>query len=95
MKRSVFGTVLMACCSPVMALAGEAAPSPPAADEARSRQCQQAYGQGNLPYILEHCPEEAWALARAQCERAADTVSPRYADFCHLFYTGKAPTYGN
>ncbi len=60
-----------------------------------AQQCQQAFNQENLPFVLKHCPEEAWSLARAQCERSMDTVSPHYADFCHLFYTGNAPSYGN
>lgn len=90
MRTRVLGGVLLACCTTAMA-AGTASPDA----DAQVRQCSQAYRQENLPYILEHCPEEAWALARAQCERNADSVSARYADYCHRFYTGTAPTYGH
>lgn len=60
----------------------------------RYRQCQQAFRRENLDFVLRYCPEEAWSLARAQCERQADTVTSRYAEFCRLFHTGTAPTYG-
>ncbi len=56
-----------------------------------ARQCQRAYSQEDLGFVLKHCRFEAWSLARAQCERNADTVSPRYVEFCNLFYTGRAP----
>lgn len=72
-------------------------PATPAASVGNAtlvQQCRHAYRQENLPFVLQHCPEEAWALARAQCEREADTVAPRYAEFCQLFYTGTAPNYG-
>ena len=56
--------------------------------------CQRAFRRENLDYLLKYCAEEAWATARAQCERNADTVSPRYVDYCNIFYSGTAPTYG-
>lgn len=56
--------------------------------------CQRAFRRQELVYLLKYCPEEAWSTARAQCERNADTVSPRYLDYCNKFYTGMAPTYG-
>lgn len=51
----------------------------------RSQQCLKAYRQESLGIVGKHCPDEAWALARAQCERSSDTVSGRYAEFCHGF----------
>ncbi len=81
----------------IMSLALLPAPAAQAAADAKAtlvQQCRHAYRQENLPFVLQHCPEEAWALARAQCEREADTVAPRYAEFCQLFYTGTAPSYG-
>ncbi|MBI1284541.1 MAG: hypothetical protein GC183_09435 [Thiobacillus sp.] len=55
-------------------------------DEAlRQRQCGKAYNQQNLEFLLRYCRYEAWSLARAQCERALDTISPRYVDFCRAF----------
>lgn len=74
------------------ALAEETAPSVETAN--RAELCRKAYSREDLPYVLEHCPEEAWALARAQCERSEDTVIPRYAEFCRLFHSGRAPSYG-
>jgi hypothetical protein len=58
------------------------------------RQCQLAYQHEDLNYVYAHCPFEAWALARAQCERADETVSPRYTAFCKAFKTGRAPIAG-
>lgn len=51
----------------------------------RRRQCGRAYSQQNLEFLLRHCRDEAWSLARAQCERNLDTISPRYAAFCRAF----------
>jgi hypothetical protein len=51
----------------------------------RQRQCGKAYNQQNLEFLLRHCRYEAWSLARAQCERSLDTISPRYAEFCRAF----------
>jgi len=51
----------------------------------RQRQCGKAYSQQNLEFLLRHCRYEAWSLARAQCERSLDTISPRYAEFCRAF----------
>jgi hypothetical protein len=51
----------------------------------RERQCGMAYRQQNLEFLLRHCREEAWSLARAQCERNLDSISPRYAAFCRAF----------
>ena len=59
--------------------------------ELQARQCSRAYSRENLDFVLKYCREEAWSLARAQCERAEDTVSPRYADFCYRFHHGMAP----
>lgn len=58
------------------------------------RQCQQAFRQENLDFVLSYCPGEAWSLARAQCERRPETVSSRYAQFCARFYKGMAPGTG-
>jgi hypothetical protein len=55
------------------------------------RQCQKAFRQENLDFVLDHCPGEAWALARAQCERRPETVSNRYEKLCDRFYKGMAP----
>ncbi len=49
------------------------------------RQCQSAYGHEEIGFVLRHCPFEAWALARAQCERNLDTISPRYYELCLRF----------
>ncbi|MDD4881186.1 MAG: hypothetical protein PHX10_06365 [Gallionellaceae bacterium] len=87
--------LLLALAAPLPSLSAVAGETAAAEAETPARQCHLAYRQENLPYILEHCPEEAWALARAQCERNSDSVSSRYAEFCHRFYTGTAPTYGN
>jgi hypothetical protein len=51
----------------------------------RQRQCGKAYSQQNLEFLLRRCRYEAWSLARAQCERSLDTISPRYAEFCRAF----------
>jgi hypothetical protein len=51
----------------------------------RERQCGKAYSAQNLEFLLRHCRFEAWSLARAQCERNLDSISPRYADFCRAF----------
>jgi hypothetical protein len=59
----------------------------------RYQHCQRAFRRENLNYVLRYCPEEAWSLARAQCERNSDSVSSRYAEFCHQFYSGQAPIY--
>ncbi len=54
-------------------------------DALRQRQCDKAYGRQNLEFLLRHCRYEAWSLARAQCERNLDSISPRYAAFCRAF----------
>jgi len=59
-----------------------------------ARQCSEAYHKEDLTFVYQNCPEEAWALARAQCERGDETVSERFKAFCHLFKTGQAPIYG-
>lgn len=51
----------------------------------RQRQCGKAYNQQNFEFLLRRCRYEAWSLARAQCERSLDTISPRYAEFCRAF----------
>ena len=51
----------------------------------RQRQCGKAYSQQNLEFLLRHCRYEAWSLARAQCERSLETISPRYVEFCRTF----------
>ena len=51
----------------------------------RERQCGRAYSGQNLEFLLRHCRDEAWSLARAQCERSLDTITPRYAKFCRAF----------
>jgi len=51
----------------------------------RQRQCGRAYSQQNLEFLLRYCRYEAWSLARAQCERSLDTISPRYTEFCRAF----------
>lgn len=54
-------------------------------DALRQRQCDKAYSGQNLEFVLRHCRYEAWSLARAQCERNLDSISPRYAAFCRAF----------
>jgi len=49
------------------------------------RQCQKAYRYEEVDFILRHCPDEAWSLARAQCERNLDSISPRYFGLCSHF----------
>lgn len=63
-------------------------------DTIHYRQCQQAFRQENLDFVLDYCPGEAWSLARAQCERRPETVSRRYERFCDRFYKGMAPGSG-
>lgn len=83
--------------------AATGSPSPDAAfaacgldyPELKYEHCQRAFRRENLNYLLKYCAEEAWATARAQCERNVDTVSPRYVEYCNVFYSGTAPTYGN
>jgi hypothetical protein len=77
----------------VQALADGAVPVPVQGGQ-MARQCSTAYRQEDLFFLLKNCPEEAWALARAQCEQEPGKVKPRFAEFCKLFYTGKAPSYG-
>ncbi|MDD5388812.1 MAG: hypothetical protein PHD37_05675 [Gallionellaceae bacterium] len=48
-------------------------------------QCRRAYTRQDLDFLLAHCRFEAWSLARAQCERTLDSISPRYAAFCKAF----------
>lgn len=73
---------------------GWAEDAPTQRDLSKEKQCRQAYRDQDLSFVLKHCPEEAWALARAQCEREPEKVKPAYVDFCNRFYTGAAPTYG-
>jgi hypothetical protein len=54
-------------------------------DSLRQRQCNTAYNRQNLEFLLRYCRYEAWSLARAQCERGLDTISPRYVEFCRAF----------
>jgi hypothetical protein len=93
-KPNLTGGLLMLFLSlpSVSTLAADAAAD---ASQQLSSQCQLAYRQEDLPFVLTHCPEQAWSLARAHCEREADTVAAHYVEFCHQFYTGAAPTYGN
>jgi hypothetical protein len=49
------------------------------------RQCQSAFRQQEIGFVLRHCPSEAWSLARAQCERNLDSISPRYYELCAHF----------
>ena len=49
------------------------------------RQCDKAYTRQNLEFLLRYCRFEAWSLARAQCERNLDSITPRYAAFCKAF----------
>jgi hypothetical protein len=35
----------------------------------RARQCGRAYSGQDLEFLLRHCRDEAWSLARAQCDR--------------------------
>ncbi len=73
--------------------AGAVEPATPDS-ESLARQCSQAYHQQDLDFVFQHCPEQAWALARAQCERGDEAISERYAAFCRAFKTGQAPIYG-
>ena len=61
--------------------------------EALARQCNQAYRHEDLAFVYQHCPYEAWALARAQCERGDESVAERYKVFCKAFKAGRAPAY--
>lgn len=54
-------------------------------DTLRRRQCNKAYDKQNLDFLLRYCRYEAWSLARAQCERGIDAISPRYLEFCRAF----------
>jgi hypothetical protein len=54
------------------------------------RYCQKAYRLEDVAFILRHCPNEAWSLARAQCERNLDSISPRFYELCIHF--GRAVT---
>lgn len=54
-------------------------------DGLRERQCQAAFRREDVGFVLGHCPYEAWSLARAQCERNLDTISPRYYELCKRF----------
>lgn len=83
----IIGRLLVGCVVSGAVLAGEM-PVLPLAE-----QCRVAYRHQNLPFLLERCPEEAWALARAQCEREADKVRPGFVEYCQQFYAGKAPRY--
>ena len=56
--------------------------------------CSQGYNHEDLVFVYRHCPDEAWSLARAQCERNTGSESPRYAEFCRDFKSGRAPTLG-
>jgi hypothetical protein len=58
------------------------------------RSLQRGLPAEDLAFVYRHCPFEAWALARAQCERGDETVSPRYAAFCRDFKNGRAPVAG-
>ncbi len=49
------------------------------------RQCQAAFRREEIDFVLRHCSYEAWSLARAQCERNLDTISPRYHELCRRF----------
>lgn len=92
MSTSKWLIVLLAAV-PALGLAADDAPAAAHAED-KARLCGRAYRAEDQAYLLANCPEEAWALARAQCERSADTVSPRYAEFCQLFHSGRAPSYG-
>ncbi len=59
--------------------------------DARARACSRAYQREDLDFVYRHCPFEAWALARAQCERGDESVAERYAAFCRDFKNGRAP----
>ncbi|HEX8979418.1 MAG TPA: hypothetical protein VF811_06880 [Parasulfuritortus sp.] len=96
MKNGVLFCILSAWAGWVLA---DAAPSAvetaTGQDDSMARQCSLAYRRQDLHFVLAHCPEEAWALARAQCERQADSVAPAYVEFCSRFYDGTAPSYGH
>ena len=57
----------------------------------RRQHCDRAYSHEDLQFIYAHCPDEAWSLARAQCERNTGSESARYAEFCRAFKSGRAP----
>jgi hypothetical protein len=46
------------------------------------------------PSAAETAAGRGDSLARAQCERQADSVAPAYVEFCSRFYNGTAPSYG-
>ncbi len=85
MNASWLALGLYAICT-AAARAEAVAPDPAA--------CSAAYQREDLAFVYRHCPFEAWALARAQCERGDETVAPRYADFCRDFKNGRAPIAG-
>lgn len=55
------------------------------AEKLGQRFCRQAYLAQDTEVLLKHCRDESWALARAQCERSFDSISPRFAEFCKAF----------
>ncbi|MDR3393700.1 MAG: hypothetical protein P4L70_01730 [Parasulfuritortus sp.] len=91
MRKTLLLVVLSVWLVVPPAVAGESAPPN---QGSLARQCQEAYHRQDLGFVLQNCPEEAWALARAQCERSDETISERYAAFCRAFKSGQAPIYG-
>jgi len=81
--------VVWVACAPALGADGEQADS-----AALAEACSAAYRHEDLAFVYRHCPFEAWALARAQCERGDETVAPRYAAFCRDFKNGRAPVAG-
>ncbi len=62
-------------------------------DTLLARQCRVAYRQIDQGFLLRHCPEDAWTLGRAECERPPDDVSPEFKDYCWYFQNGQAPLF--
>lgn len=54
-------------------------------DSLQTAACGKAFTRQDQDYLLANCHYEAWDLARAQCERNLDTISPRYQAFCRAF----------
>jgi len=51
----------------------------------KERFCRKAYMAQDAETLLKYCHDESWSLARAQCERNLDSISPRFVEFCKAF----------
>ena len=85
-----FTLILLCLCSSACAIHGQAgeptlAEPAPSDNDLRYQQCQKAFRHEDVAYVLRECPDEAWSLARAQCERNLDGIAPRYYELCRKF----------